>query len=336
MTFQSFASLFRQATGNPQPFPYQERFANAEDLPELIHAPTGAGKTATAILGWVWRYFHTKKPTPRRLVYCLPMRVLVEQTWDEARKWLDRLGLGEKIKVHVLMGGEDADEWDLNPDKPAVLIGTQDMLFSRALNRGYGMSRFRWPMHFALLNNDCLWVLDEVQLMGTGLATSAQLQAFRHALGTFGGVKTVWMSATLLPSWLASIDFRDQIEPELRLGRLALDPTMDYQADGLRERCTARKPITAATLGEPAEPSSEVLAADDPAGLAEFVTKKHQAGSLTLVIVNTVDRSRALFQAIRNLYLPPMPRGRKKAPVAGEPLYGLRSQERAPSNSEDL
>jgi hypothetical protein len=48
------------------------------------------------------------------------------------------------------------------------------MLLSRALNRGYGMSRYRWPMHFGLLNNDCLWVMDEVQLMGSGLTTSLQ------------------------------------------------------------------------------------------------------------------------------------------------------------------
>ena len=41
------------------------------------------------------------------------------------------------------------------PKRPAILIGTQDMLLSRALNRGYGMSRYRWPMHFGLLNNDC-------------------------------------------------------------------------------------------------------------------------------------------------------------------------------------
>lgn len=29
-----------------------------------------------------------------------------------------------------------------------------------ALNRGYGMSRYRWPMHCGLLNNDCRWVMD--------------------------------------------------------------------------------------------------------------------------------------------------------------------------------
>jgi CRISPR-associated endonuclease/helicase Cas3 len=77
----------------------------------------------------------------------------------------------------VLMGGEELEQpkraWDLSPERPCILIGTQDMLLSRALNRGYGMSRYRWPMHFALLNNDALWVLDETQLMGVGVETSA-------------------------------------------------------------------------------------------------------------------------------------------------------------------
>src|SRR5271156_298159 len=112
-----FAEFFQMATGQP-PFPYQVTFAQSDDIPELIHAPTGAGKTATAVLGWLWRHLFAGKPTPRRLVYCLPMRVLVEQTRDEARKWLNNLGLNGKVGVHVLMGGEDADEWDLDPEQP--------------------------------------------------------------------------------------------------------------------------------------------------------------------------------------------------------------------------
>ena len=51
MSLTNFAALFRKATSNPNPFPYQQRFAEADDLPELVHAPTGAGKTATAVLG---------------------------------------------------------------------------------------------------------------------------------------------------------------------------------------------------------------------------------------------------------------------------------------------
>jgi len=301
MTFSSFDEFFRRATG-ALPFPYQSRFAEADDLPELVHAPTGAGKTATAILGWIWRYFHANKPTPRRLAYCLPMRVLVEQTRDEAEKWRKALELTSQVKVHVLMGGEEAEEWDLNPEEPAILIGTQDMLLSRALNRGYGMGRFRWPMHFGLLNNDCLWVLDEIQLMGTGLATSTQLQAFRKSLGVFGTVKTVWMSATLRPEWLASVDFRERV-PDLKT--LCLDPQADHQASGLRERWEAKKPIE----------NSGMAANDKTQSIAEFVRANHKEGSLTLVIVNTVDRSRDLFKALRDLYLPKTKgRGRKVAP----------------------
>jgi len=87
-----------------------------------------------------------------------------------------------------------------------VLIGTQDMLLSRTLNRGYAAPRARWPMEFGLLNQDCLWVMDEVQLMDVGLATSAQLQAFREDSADNGQAmrpcRTWWMSATLQRGWL--------------------------------------------------------------------------------------------------------------------------------------
>ena len=51
------------------------------------------------------------------------------------------------------------------PSNRRFLIGTQDMLLSRALNRGYATGRARWPMEYGLLNHDCLWIMDEIQLM---------------------------------------------------------------------------------------------------------------------------------------------------------------------------
>jgi len=79
---RQFAEWFKRATGH-DPYPFQVRFACGEQLPELVHVPTGLGKTAMAVLGWLWRrQFQPdetkRKSTPRRLVYCLPMRVLVE------------------------------------------------------------------------------------------------------------------------------------------------------------------------------------------------------------------------------------------------------------------
>src|SRR5204863_3056735 len=124
---------------------------------------------------------------------------------DNARRSLDWISAHSPV---ILMGGEDATDWDLYPECPAILIGTQDMLLSRALNRGYGMSRYRWPMHFGLLNNDALWVMDETQLMGVGVETSAQLDGFRHmgTMPTFGVCPTWWMSATLDDARLTTVD----------------------------------------------------------------------------------------------------------------------------------
>ncbi len=181
-----FRSFFKQATSGHSPYPYQCRLASEPIKSRLISVPTGAGKTAAAILAWLYCRCVDPENSPRRLVYCLPMRVLVEQTRDNAKAWLKNLNLRDKVGVHVLMGGEEADDWDLYPERNAILVGTQDMLLSRALNRGYGMSRYRWPMHFGLLHTDCLWVFDEIQLMGSGLATTAQPEAFRAALDRNG------------------------------------------------------------------------------------------------------------------------------------------------------
>lgn len=80
------------------------------------------------------------------------------------------------------------------------------MLLSRALNRGYAESRFAWPVAFGLLNNDCRWVFDEVQLMGPARVTSAQLHGLRGRLGVVGSCQTVWMSATVDHASLRTID----------------------------------------------------------------------------------------------------------------------------------
>ncbi|MBC7325002.1 MAG: DEAD/DEAH box helicase, partial [Moorella sp. (in: Bacteria)] len=95
----SLGDLFRQALGDEaDPFPWQQRLAEADLTRRVIRIPTGAGKTAGIILGWLYRRrFHpsgqVRQSTPRRLVYCLPMRVLVEQTYTNAIRWLERLGM---------------------------------------------------------------------------------------------------------------------------------------------------------------------------------------------------------------------------------------------------
>ncbi|QJW94166.1 type I-G CRISPR-associated helicase/endonuclease Cas3g [Frigoriglobus tundricola] len=288
-TWKSFVEFFQAATGGRDPYPYQSRFADASTLPHLLRAPTGAGKTATAVLGWLWRWKTKPKETPRRLVYCLPMRVLVEQSYHEAEAWLKSLELSNDICLPLpLMGGSDSGDWHLTPEKPAILIGTQDMLLSRALNRGYAATRFHWPIEFGLLNNDCLWIFDEPQLMASGVSTSAQLAGLRHSLKTFGECRSVWMSATLEPNWLDTVDFRGKF-PAAPMELAATD----YATPALDRRMTASKTLgrlNAAVSKDMKDVAKEVLRLHKEAGEAQ-----------TLVVLNTVDRAKAVFAALQDL-----------------------------------
>ena len=319
------AHFFGHATGHP-PYPYQIRLANSPCQSRLINIPTGLGKTAAVTLAWLWNRVVLQQPAwPRRLVYCLPMRTLVEQTADNVRDWLQNVAqaasldpshspqaasldtsrspqaaslelspeartdltwLAEHSPI-ILMGGEDLDfnrkDWDLYPEKPAILIGTQDMLLSRALNRGYGMPRARWPMHFALLNNDCLWVMDEVQLMGPGLASTTQLEGFRKdpALGASTN-HSWWMSATIRADWLATVDFPCALTASAPLALSEAEKQDGGRVQTLRN--APKQLIHAARIGREAIPKE----------VAAYIADNRSTDHLNLVVVNTVKRARLL------------------------------------------
>jgi CRISPR-associated endonuclease/helicase Cas3 len=329
MTFEPF---FRKATdAEPKPYAYQRRLAGGDEgapcLSQLIEVPTGLGKTAAVILAWIWNRVVLKRSEwPRRLLLTLPMRTLVEQTRDSARTWLSALGLTNEVGLHILMGGEYSGDWDLQPEKDAILIGTQDLLLSKALNRGYASSRAHWPMEFGLLNQDCLWVLDEVQLMDVGLATTAQLQAFRRDDGFEGKLirpcVTWWMSATLQPDWLVSADTRPMVG-ELR-ETLVRIPTEERVGGPW----TVSKPYA-------------LLPMKDAKAWAAKAWETHLAGNageygrITLLIANTVRTARELHAVLVGL------RGKAKEPTEKAVDLRLvhsrfRGMERAPWREEFL
>ncbi|NLI71030.1 MAG: CRISPR-associated helicase Cas3' [Firmicutes bacterium] len=316
----NYELFFREATGH-QPFPYQVKMATSEELPCFLGAPTGSGKTYAVILAWLWRRlkysdqtardvlspdsvrrgFHeiiepgeTHGRVPRRLVYCLPMRTLVEQTYRDCKKMLENLEkagmIPERIGTHIIMGGEIDEEWLLYPEKTQIIIGTQDMLISRALNRGYAMSRFKWPMAFGLLNNDCQWVFDEVQLMGSGLATSAQLAAFNKTMPTCRPNKYLWMSATIDRRWFETVDF-SPIAASLSTFELADE---DRQVESLKKRLTARKTVR----------KLEIAARKNSAKYYKELSLKiiasMEEGDQILVIVNRVAHAQKIFRALQN------------------------------------
>jgi len=306
MTRPDLEAVYKRAyQRDTHPYPFQRAFAENPHV-DLLVAPTGLGKTAAVVLGWIWRLLTNTDTdtTPRRLVWCLPMRVLAEQIVRDVRVWIDNLGeLFEKSgcpkpSVHLLMGGAVDEDWRLHPENWAILVGTQDMLLSRALMRGYGMSRFGWPIDYGLLHNDALWVYDEVQLMGAALATSAQLESFRRRTGWRHqrAARSLWISATLDPSWLDTADFRNEIPEPVVLrwndGNPPESPTLKARLDAVKHLRRAETTVTVESLKKP-----QAYAA----ALAREVASLHRKGTTTLIITNTVRRAVALYTALADL-----------------------------------
>jgi CRISPR-associated endonuclease/helicase Cas3 len=294
---QTFDEFFRAATATPAlphghaPHGYQSRIA-AAGLPAVVQAPTGTGKTGV-ILAWLWRRLYGPDPeaVPRRLVYALPQRSLVEQVAGEAGRWLQNLGLADQVALHVVMGGEGGSQrlWRVEMDRPAIVIGTVDSLVSKALNRGYGIARAIYPIDFALVTNGAHWVVDEIQLCPESTTTLRQLAAFAKDFGTAEPFGLTCMSATVPEVLLNTVDNPSPtpgdmvgIEPGERTGELAvrLDASrvvrrLDMEPGGYRE-------------------------------IAAAAVARHRPGTLMLVVVNTVDAARQVYRALDSKPIPHM------------------------------
>jgi CRISPR-associated endonuclease/helicase Cas3 len=152
----------------------------AGDLPRAVDVPTGLGKTAVMAIWLVARAAGAN--VPRRLVYVVDRRAVVDQATevaerlrtfveDEAKQYSDlkrSLGLsnGRKLPISTLRGQYiDNQEWLVDPSSAAIVVGTVDMIGSRLLFQGYGVSRRMRSYHAGLLGADALLVLDEAHLI---------------------------------------------------------------------------------------------------------------------------------------------------------------------------
>jgi len=295
---KTFDHIFKKLTRHQTPHEWQQQLgSDAQCRSRVIRIPTGLGKTEGVMAAWLWHRLirdGSDATWPRRLVWCLPMRVLVEQTAHVAKQVIERLGGDIPTPVVVpVMGGVDAGEWFLEPEQPAVLIGTQDMLLSRALNRGYGSGRARWPAEYGLLHQDALWVMDEIQLMDVGLATSAQLQAYRDHDQAKGlcPCHTWWMSATLQDKWLKTVDTGD------RHAEWTREPITIAPNDRKGGLWDISKSIETTTVG---------VSKSDADSFAEKILEGHadadtgDQGRITLVVCNTVGRAIDTHKALHD------------------------------------
>lgn len=190
------------------PFPWQRRLYEtmcAGRLPDAIDIPTGLGKTAVIAIWLIARA--SGAPVPRRLVYVVDRRAIVDQATEVADRIATRLsareaaesdelgalrkglGLGEAddpLPVSTLRGQHADDRrWNEDPSRPAIIVGTVDMIGSRLLFGGYGVSPKMRPVHAGLIAHDTLIVLDEAHLSGPFEALIKSVsKLFLHAAAT--------------------------------------------------------------------------------------------------------------------------------------------------------
>lgn len=227
----SFNDDFRELTGN-LPFPWQaalyQRFVsgNSDNIPSSCNLPTGLGKTSVVAV-WLLALAAHPDRVPRRLVYVVNRRTVVDQTTSEVERYrealrgdalqavreqLTKLGarsLESKDKkprsplALSTLRGQFADnrEWSADPARPAVIVGTVDMIGSRLLFSGYGVGFKGKPLHAGFLGQDVLLVHDEAHLEPAfqQLLNSVEVQqrvAERSQNGPCPRLRVIALSAT--------------------------------------------------------------------------------------------------------------------------------------------
>jgi CRISPR-associated endonuclease/helicase Cas3 len=167
MNDSDFAASFSRLTGNAplswQARLYDEHFAKgASFVPSVIDMPTGLGKTMVMVIWLIARANRLDVPT--RLIYVVDRRTVVDQASDLAEQLRSRFGK-DKLAISTLRGQfADNREWSADPSRPAIIVGTVDLVGSALLFSGYRSGFKAKPLHAGFLGQDSLLVLDEAHL----------------------------------------------------------------------------------------------------------------------------------------------------------------------------
>lgn len=286
----TFEENFALLTGN-KPFPWQcslyERFV-VGNFPKTCDLPTGLGKTSVIAL---WLLALAKNPNlPRRLVYVVNRRTVVDQSTAEAerlrcqlldpearhiRDALDALAVvpaKHPLAISTLRG-EFADNgaWRRDPSRPAIIVGTVDMIGSRLLFSGYGCGFRSRPLHAGFLGQDALLVHDEAHLE----------PAFQSLLTAIADEQL--RSDEPRPIKVLALSATGRTEPDFTLG------DEDLRDVVVKKRLHARKGL-------------KLHLVDDRKELPERIaTKAAELEGKIVVFLSSVDHAEKCAQALRTM-----------------------------------
>ncbi len=236
VTSVQFGEFFESLYGYG-PFPWQDelarRVAEAQPgdacWPKALALPTAAGKTACidmAIFALACQSDRSagKRTAPRRIFFVVDRRVIVDETFERARRLAQKLRDARKSADGILKDmadslcslaqGDDEDEplavfqlrggmyrddaWARSPLQPTIVVTTVDQYASRLLFRGYGSSAGMRPVHAGLAANDCLVLLDEAHCANPFRQTVTSVQRYRDWAMQSAGIDATPFHLTLI------------------------------------------------------------------------------------------------------------------------------------------
>ncbi len=289
--------LLAQAMGlreGETPFPWQvellRRFRQGDEVTAL-DIPTGLGKTAVMAVWLVARVLGG--PVPRRLVYVVDRRAVVDQATDVAtalREWVSSdvqvssaLGLGGRTLPISTLRGQHVDnrQWLEDPSAPAIIVGTVDMVGSRLLFSGYGVSPKMRPYHAGLLGVDTLVVLDESHLVPAFEDLLRQVENGADSFGPMDAALRELVPSFKLLSLSATGRQTTTTAPPLTLS------DEDRRHEVVARRLNAKKTLNIVELAGPVDaPSAEGSEAADDASENNDAIKKDKGPKLATVLAH--------------------------------------------------
>jgi len=205
---------YQALTGYP-PFRWQQRLwaeMVAGNLPDAIDVPTGLGKTAIIPIWLLAIAAQSPLTLPRRLIYVVNRRTVVDQATDIAERIREKLPAVRQVNralaklsadpanplaISTLRGEhQDNKEWQTDPARAAIIIGTVDMVGSKLMFAGYQSSQRMRPFLAGLIGQDALLVHDEAHLTPAFGRLIRQISQTQRKQGNPRPLRLIELSAT--------------------------------------------------------------------------------------------------------------------------------------------
>lgn len=319
MGIVSFEKKFCALTGN-DPFPWQtqlyRRFIGDVEggLPTSCSLPTGLGKTSVVAI-WIIALADGAS-LPRRLVYVVNRRTVVDQTTHEVESYRKALATKSDLnevsdalkklcafpittEVPVLalstLRGQFADnrEWAVDPARPSVIVGTVDMIGSRLLFNGYGIGFKGKPLHAGFLGQDVILVHDEAHLEPAFQNLISSIKAEQQRSGEYGAFHVIELTAT---SRDQSVDVFGLTDEERSAPESIPDPTQPLHVVWRRQKAT--KHLTLVPIADEKQTPERI--AEIAFGRSKDAVK-NDTNSAVLIFVRLVKDVSKVYAKLKNL-----------------------------------